>query len=588
MGKELTPIDIVVTYVDMTEQIDDMNFWHQKEVEAGIQRSTNGQAFAIERYRDWGNFNYWFRGVEKNCPWVNKVFLVVANERHLPAWLNLDNPKLRVVFHKEFIPEELLPTFNSTTIEMFYYRIPDLSDHFITCNDDFFFLNPTPRERFFDDNDNVVQEIHKKPFVVQTSFKSDWHKTVYNNEVFLQRYMPAGQYFYFDHSHLQEPRVKSFEAEIMAKHYKEIYDSLAVSHFRHKDNYMSWLFIDLLKLKTIKSTPVYHKSKYLHMNSKVRVLPHQDCEMICFNDTESTDNFELCRTRVLHLLEMKLPNKCSFERDESVSRLHPPVKTLGGGGPVIGICSYFPNGNDRAIRMHRFKLLLKQLDQYFKNVPIIIVAQNWNGYKPTEEVSSGLTIFDFSEKLGILRARRTLRQKFLETHYDHIILFDDDCVISENGMELCGELLERAKANPKGFAFCKKTDVANPDQEDEPYKPSQLNLCVISRYIFLREDFPNTDPEKNAGYEDNIFSYLLHHKYRDLEFDIPTGLTHIHFKNRKFLNKSTWAYTKDRNWATLSKETSKIQDYIKENKDLPENVKFLTDVYGNLKEKIEN
>nr|WP_277750430.1 hypothetical protein [Latilactobacillus curvatus] len=39
-------------------------------------------------YRDYGLFKYWFRSIEKNAPWVNKVYLVT--EDHLPEWLNKD------------------------------------------------------------------------------------------------------------------------------------------------------------------------------------------------------------------------------------------------------------------------------------------------------------------------------------------------------------------------------------------------------------------------------------------------------------------------------------------------------------------
>lgn len=32
-------------------------------------------------YREWGTFKYWFRGVEKFAPWVNKVYLVTDNQK---------------------------------------------------------------------------------------------------------------------------------------------------------------------------------------------------------------------------------------------------------------------------------------------------------------------------------------------------------------------------------------------------------------------------------------------------------------------------------------------------------------------------
>ena len=79
-------------------------------------------------------FRYWFRAVERYAPWVNKVFLVTNGK--FPDWINPDNPKLVLVKHDDYIPEEYLPTFNSCAIELHLHRIKDLSEHFVYFNDD--------------------------------------------------------------------------------------------------------------------------------------------------------------------------------------------------------------------------------------------------------------------------------------------------------------------------------------------------------------------------------------------------------------------------------------------------------------------
>ena len=66
---------------------------------------------SIVRYRDWDLLQYWFRGVEKFAPWVNKVYFITWG--HLPKWLDTSNPKLVIVNHKDYIPEEYLPTFSA-------------------------------------------------------------------------------------------------------------------------------------------------------------------------------------------------------------------------------------------------------------------------------------------------------------------------------------------------------------------------------------------------------------------------------------------------------------------------------------------
>ena len=67
---------------------------------------------------------------------------------HVPKILNLNAPKLHVVRHDEFIPQEYLPTFSSHTIEMNIHRIPGLAEHFVYFNDDMFMLRSFDEKGF--------------------------------------------------------------------------------------------------------------------------------------------------------------------------------------------------------------------------------------------------------------------------------------------------------------------------------------------------------------------------------------------------------------------------------------------------------
>ena len=149
--------DIVVTYLNerYKQWQDDFNYWKNKEIEEGIQTPDNRQAFGEERIREWDAFKYWFRGVEKCCPWVNKVILVVQNENHIPEWLDTNNPKLKVVYHNDYVPNELLPTYNAMTIGMYLGYIEDLQEQFILCDDDYYFINPITEDKFFKDGKPV-------------------------------------------------------------------------------------------------------------------------------------------------------------------------------------------------------------------------------------------------------------------------------------------------------------------------------------------------------------------------------------------------------------------------------------------------
>lgn len=134
-------IDFVVTWVDDSDE----NWLKEKRKYDIVGDKTN--ANNDTRYRDWGLLKYWFRGVEKNCPWVNKIFFITYG--HVPKWLNLNNPKLAIVKHEDYIPSKYLPTFNSNVIELHLNKIKQLSNQFVLFNDDMFIIDKVKEKDFF-------------------------------------------------------------------------------------------------------------------------------------------------------------------------------------------------------------------------------------------------------------------------------------------------------------------------------------------------------------------------------------------------------------------------------------------------------
>ena len=310
-------VDIVVTYLNERDEKwqEDFNYWKDKEIKEGKASPNNRQAFGEERTREWDAFKYWFRGVEQNCPWVNKVFLIVQNERHIPEWINRDHPKLRIVYHEEYIPQELLPTFNAMTIGMYVAHIKDLSENFIICDDDFYFLNPIKEDRFFKYNkpvhlNNIV------PYVPYTTNSTDgvfWQ--ILNNDMEFEKKFNRGKIKYGVY-HLPEARKKSFEIKILNDYSKEILDSYIVSKFRHPNTLCNYMFSDLLKLfnEAVLDNP-YKNSSYCTLKSTVNYNDYFNKEMVCFNDTQDLDNYEKTKERFIEFLEKKLPNKSSYEKE---------------------------------------------------------------------------------------------------------------------------------------------------------------------------------------------------------------------------------------------------------------------------------
>ncbi len=131
-------IDLVLPWVDGNDPA-----W-QQEKQQTLGTAPDGGAV---RYRDWDNLRFLFRSIETCLPFIRTVHFVTWG--HLPPWLNTDCEKLHVVNHRDYIPSEYLPTFNSHTIELNFHRIEGLSERFIYANDDMFFLQPLTEDFFF-------------------------------------------------------------------------------------------------------------------------------------------------------------------------------------------------------------------------------------------------------------------------------------------------------------------------------------------------------------------------------------------------------------------------------------------------------
>lgn len=313
-------VDIVVTYLNERDKKwqEDFNYWKNKEIQEGKAEATNRQAFGEERTREWDAFKYWFRGVENNCPWINKVFLIVQNKNHIPKWLDINSPKLRVVFHDEFIPKDLLPTFNAITIGMYISNIPDLSENYIMCDDDFYFLNPIEENRFFKFgkpihmNNEMKYELYSGGHLTGTD--NVFYHIINNGIKFESRFGKQVKYGFY---HLPEARLKSVEQKILKDYDKDIKESLIVSKFRNKKNICSMIYCDILKIwnKVLWGRP-YNNCAYCDLKSDLDFDSYWNKDIVCFNDTERMDNYDITKEKFIDFLNRKFPNKSSFEKGD--------------------------------------------------------------------------------------------------------------------------------------------------------------------------------------------------------------------------------------------------------------------------------
>jgi hypothetical protein len=135
-------IDLVYLWVDGN----DPEWKKKKEAFTGIP-AKNSEADTDGRYINNDELRYSLRSADKYAPWIRQIFIITDNQ--IPAWLNVSHPKVKVVDHKDIFPPEILPSFNSSVIEYYLYKIPGLSEHFLFANDDMFFNAAVTPDLFF-------------------------------------------------------------------------------------------------------------------------------------------------------------------------------------------------------------------------------------------------------------------------------------------------------------------------------------------------------------------------------------------------------------------------------------------------------
>lgn len=330
-----TDIDFVITWVDGADCK-----WQKEKAAYKPEGEADDRP---ERYRDWEIMQFWFRGIEKYAPWVRKVHFVTWG--HVPPWLNLKHPKLHIVNHKDFIPEEYLPTFNTNAIELNLHRIPGLSEHFIYFNDDFFLVNDVRPDDFFIDG-KPRDMLAFQPIVANPKNEVMSHMYL-NNTLALGRHFnkrgnvkkQPGKYFhigypplYFFYNLLElffplytgfytvhDAYVfcKSTFTDVWEKEGKVLHDT-SCHRFRSSEDVTLYLFREWQKLtgnfvpKNITGRFGYYN---LGQNNEklFKDIRKQHHKIICINDANEQIDFVSIKKELQDAFGSILPEKSSFE-----------------------------------------------------------------------------------------------------------------------------------------------------------------------------------------------------------------------------------------------------------------------------------
>ena len=329
-------IDFVVLWVDGSDPkwLKEKNKYSEKKINIDD---------SIARYRDIGTFKYWFRGVEKYTPWVNKIHFITWG--HVPEWLDTTNPKLNIVNHKDYIPKEYLPTFNSNAIELNLFRIKDLAEKFVLFNDDMYILNELSSEYFFKDGlpcdawrencfktensgDNFFDHIlANNLFLINKNFKKN--EVVKNNlnKVFNIKYgkrnlrsllLLKWKYFCgFSYLHTANSFLKSNLKKLWDMEY-DLFHRTSLAKFRSVFDINQWVISDY-QLATGGFSPKSYSDfgKYYCLGKDneeiIKYINDPKSTIMCVNDANIED-FDTAVKEIKNSLNKKFPDKSSFEK----------------------------------------------------------------------------------------------------------------------------------------------------------------------------------------------------------------------------------------------------------------------------------
>lgn len=150
-------VDIVYLWVNGNDPE-----WQAKREAVLGKAESKSSANCEGRYANHDELLYSLRSLEKYAPWIHRIFIVTDNQ--VPGWLDTGNPKVTIVDHKEILPPESLPCFNSSVIEHFLADIPGLSEHFLFANDDMYLNRPVTKEDFFTTTGKPIVRLRKRHF----------------------------------------------------------------------------------------------------------------------------------------------------------------------------------------------------------------------------------------------------------------------------------------------------------------------------------------------------------------------------------------------------------------------------------------
>lgn len=308
-------MDIVIPFVDCFEKVwmkNYLSFINDEKNKNYMQIK-----FCYTQFYNYDSVKYVLRGIDKFIPYVDNVFFVVSNIEQIPEYI--DQSKVKVVLHKDFIPEKYLPTFQANTIEMFMYNIPGLGEEFVYFNDDMIPISDIPYDKLFKDGlpcinfvENYIEPIYMTNKIFNLSFfeAKNTAQTLKGEEINYDG--PALCPVHGPNAFLKSECIK---AASIKRHNSIL--NFYITPLRRNRNLNQYYWSDIL----------YFLNKYALSDIKLKYMTtldidsldvediHKNYQYLCINDFGSHTH---TMSEVKEILGSKLdtifPNKCKYEK----------------------------------------------------------------------------------------------------------------------------------------------------------------------------------------------------------------------------------------------------------------------------------
>jgi len=228
------PIDAVITWVD------GRNEDHQRrrfEYMAKSRLPLHENATNPHRWACSDEILYCLQSIENHASWIRTIWIVVECEvPNLSSVSEELRAKIKFAFHRDIFDgfTEVLPTFNSLSIESMIWRIDDLSERFIYFNDDVFLTAPLRPEDVFEGLTPVLRGkwVNLTEAEHNPSFRSDPSKFNHFMQINAAKIIGFDANSVFCAAHVAHPIRRSTMAQLFGHHQDLFKDNIA---YRFRD-----------------------------------------------------------------------------------------------------------------------------------------------------------------------------------------------------------------------------------------------------------------------------------------------------------------------------------------------------------------